>query len=247
MGRREKETGGAGRRTLLLLVAGLMLLALGVRTLPQWSRVIEGGRAVVSDPDASYADDVEMDGARIAPVVTWGINPGQAIAVDENVPRLSELDPGERATAEQAFRYMDLKPGQAIQGTPIDVAFIGSCTNGRISDLREAARVAKGRRVAANVRALVVPGSEEVKRQAEAEGLHELFIAAGFQWRDAGCSMCLAMNDDRLAPQERCASTSNRNFEGRQGQGGRTHLVSPAMAAAVAIAGHFVDVRTLDV
>ncbi len=221
----------------------------GRRFAPQgdaFERAVDWWRSVVSDPDASYADDVEMDGARIAPVVTWGINPGQAIAVDENVPRLSELDPGERATAEQAFRYMDLKPGQAIQGTPIDVAFIGSCTNGRISDLREAARVAKGRRVAANVRALVVPGSEEVKRQAEAEGLHELFIAAGFQWREAGCSMCLAMNPDKLIGREICASSSNRNFRGRQGSPtGRTLLMSPAMVAAAAVEGRVTDVREL--
>jgi 3-isopropylmalate/(R)-2-methylmalate dehydratase large subunit len=221
----------------------------GRRFAPQgdaFERAVDWWRSVVSDPDAAYADDVEMDGARIAPLVTWGINPGQAIAVDENVPRLSELDPGERATAEQAFRYMDLKPGQSIQGTPIDVAFIGSCTNGRLSDLREAARVAKGRRVAADVRALVVPGSEEVKRQAEAEGLHELFIAAGFQWREAGCSMCLAMNPDKLVGREICASSSNRNFRGRQGSPtGRTLLMSPAMVAAAAVEGRVTDVREL--
>ena len=211
-----------------------------------FERAVSWWRSIASDPDAEYADQVEIEGAHIPPSVTWGINPGQAIGVDEKIPTLAELQGGDRSTAEEAFRFMDLKPGQPIQGTPIDVAFIGSCTNGRLSDLREAARVARGRRVAANVRALVVPGSEEVKRRAEAEGLHEIFLAAGFQWREAGCSMCLAMNPDKLIGREICASSSNRNFRGRQGSPtGRTLLMSPAMVAAAAVEGRVSDVREL--
>jgi len=179
-------------------------------------------------------------------MVTWGINPGQAIAVNEIIPRLSEFDASDRGTAEEAFGYMDLQPGQRIEGTPIQVAFIGSCTNGRLSDLREAARVARGRQVSPNVRALVVPGSEQVRRQAEAEGLHEIFSEAGFQWREPGCSMCLAMNPDKLVDREICASSSNRNFRGRQGSPrGRTLLMSPAMVAAAALEGRVRDVRGL--
>jgi len=209
-----------------------------------FERAVAWWASLASDADAVYADEVEIDAQEIAPTVTWGIHPGHALGVDERLPLPEQLDPEDRAAAERAFAYMDLRPGEPIAGTPIDVAFIGSCTNGRLSDLREAARVLDGRRVAARVRALAVPGSEEVKRQAEAEGLDAVFRAAGFEWREAGCSMCLAMNPDKLKPGERCASTSNRNFEGRQGPGGRTHLVSPVMAAAAAIAGHFVDIRT---
>jgi 3-isopropylmalate/(R)-2-methylmalate dehydratase large subunit len=202
--------------------------------------------SMASDPDAVYADEVEIDASAIAPTVTWGINPGQAIGVDERVPRLSEVAPDERAGVEEALHHMDLRPGEPIAGTPIDVAFIGSCTNGRIEDLREAARVVRGRRVANGVRALAVPGSERVKKQAEAEGLDAVFRAAGFEWRDAGCSMCLAMNPDKLIGREICASSSNRNFRGRQGSPtGRTLLMSPAMVAAAACAGRVTDVREL--
>jgi 3-isopropylmalate/(R)-2-methylmalate dehydratase large subunit len=176
--------------------------------------------------------------------VSWGINPGQNISIDERLPSPADAPAGERASLEEAYSYMSLKPGEPIEGTPVQVAFIGSCTNGRISDLREAARVARTGRVAPGVKALVVPGSQAVARQAEAEGLHEVFRAAGFEWRLAGCSMCLAMNPDKLVDREICASSSNRNFKGRQGSPtGRTLLMSPAMVAAAAIAGHVVDVR----
>ncbi len=211
-----------------------------------FERAVDWWRSIASDADASYADEVEIDAAEIAPTVTWGINPGQAIAVDERIPKLSEVDPGDRATAEEALCYMDLRPGHPIAETPIDVAFIGSCTNGRLSDLREAARVARGRQVSPGVRALVVPGSEKVRAQAEAEGLDEIFTQAGFEWRAAGCSMCLAMNPDRLVGREICASSSNRNFRGRQGSPtGRTLLMSPAMVAAAAVSGRVTDVREL--
>jgi 3-isopropylmalate/(R)-2-methylmalate dehydratase large subunit len=211
-----------------------------------FDRAVVWWQSMASDPDAGYADQVEIDGGSIAPTVTWGTNPGQGIGVDERIPRLEQLEEGDRSTAEQAFAYMDLHPGERIEGTRIDVAFIGSCTNGRLSDLREAARVARGRHVAAGVRALVVPGSESVKRQAEAEGLHEVFLAAGFQWREPGCSMCLAMNPDKLVGREICASSSNRNFRGRQGSPmGRTLLMSPAMVASAAVEGSVVDVRRL--
>ncbi|MFQ5696712.1 MAG: 3-isopropylmalate dehydratase large subunit [Myxococcota bacterium] len=209
-----------------------------------FERACKWWREIASGPDASYDDRVEIAGDRIAPTVTWGIHPGQAIAIDESIPQLRDLPDADRATAEEALRYMDLQPGHPIAGTPIDVAFIGSCTNGRLSDLREAARVARGRRVAAGVRALVVPGSEQVRCAAEAEGLHEVFQAAGFQWREAGCSMCLAMNPDKLIGREVCASSSNRNFKGRQGSpSGRTLLMSPAMVAAAAVEGRVVDAR----
>jgi 3-isopropylmalate/(R)-2-methylmalate dehydratase large subunit len=211
-----------------------------------FERAVEWWRSMASDADADYDDRVALDGGSIAPMVTWGINPGQAIGVDEKMPRLEDLPEDERAVAEEAFAHMDLRPGDPIEGTPIDVAFIGSCTNGRLSDLREAARVAKGRRVAAGVRTLVVPGSEEVKRRAEEEGLDEIFRAAGFAWREAGCSMCLAMNPDKLVGREICASTSNRNFKGRQGSPtGRTLLMSPAMVAAAALNGRVTDARGL--
>ncbi|MFN7953894.1 MAG: 3-isopropylmalate dehydratase large subunit [bacterium] len=211
-----------------------------------WDKAVAWWKSIASDGDASYDDDVELPGAEIAPTVTWGINPGQALGVDEKLPRPDELPDGERSTAREAYEFMSLEPGKPIAGTPIDVAFIGSCTNSRISDLREAARVAKGRRVASGVRALVVPGSQAVKNAAEAEGLHEVFRAAGFEWREPGCSMCLAMNPDKLKGREMCASSSNRNFKGRQGSPtGRTLLMSPAMVAAAAVAGKVADVREM--
>ncbi len=182
----------------------------------------------------------------LAPQVSWGTNPGMVVPVDGAVPDPSDFDdPADREAAERALHYMALEPGTRIQEIEVDRVFIGSCTNARIEDLREAASVVAGKRVHERVRALVVPGSAGVKRQAEEEGLDRVFEAAGFEWRRAGCSMCLGMNPDILQPGERCASTSNRNFEGRQGRGGRTHLVSPAMAAATALAGHFVDIREL--
>jgi len=200
--------------------------------------------AVASDPDASYDDRVEFDGTAIAPSVSWGINPGQNAGIDECIPRASDLPDGDRAQLEEALDYMGLCQGDPIAGTPIDVAFIGSCTNGRLSDLREAARVARTGVVTTGVRALVVPGSQEVARAAEEEGLDEVFRAAGFEWREPGCSMCLAMNPDKLIGREVCASTSNRNFKGRQGSPtGRTLLMSPAMVAAAAIRGKVRDVR----
>ncbi len=200
--------------------------------------------AFASDPGAHYDDVVTLDGAAIEPSVTWGIHPGQNIGVNELVPTPAGARDEERASIEEALEYMDLTPGRPLAGTPIDVAFIGSCTNGRISDLREAARVARTGHVKEGVRALVVPGSQAVQRQAEEEGLHEIFTAHGFQWREPGCSMCLAMNPDKLIGREICASSSNRNFKGRQGSPtGRTLLMSPAMVAAAAIAGKVVDVR----
>ncbi|HEX2796594.1 MAG TPA: 3-isopropylmalate dehydratase large subunit [Immundisolibacter sp.] len=204
-------------------------------------------RELVSDPDARFDRVVEIDAASLVPQVTWGTSPEMVLPVDGRVPDpAAETDPARAEGMRLALSYMDLKAGTPLADITIDKVFIGSCTNGRIEDFRAAAAVLKGRKVADNVRlALAVPGSGLVKRQAEAEGLDEIFRAAGFEWREAGCSMCLAMNADRLEPGERCASTSNRNFEGRQGQGGRTHLVSPAMAAAAAVAGHFVDVRQL--
>ncbi len=211
-----------------------------------WEEAVAWWKSLASDPDAIYDDRVVFDAAEIAPTITWGITPGQAIAVDEPIPRPEDLPESERALAEEAYAYMDLKPGEPILGTPVDVCFIGSCTNGRLSDLREAAKVVKGRRVAAGVKAFVVPGSEQVKQQAEQEGLHEIFQAAGFEWRQPGCSMCLAMNPDKLVGRQLSASSSNRNFKGRQGSAsGRTLLMSPAMVAAAAVSGKIVDVRTL--
>ena len=210
----------------------------------EWDKALAHWRTLNSDADAAFDKVVEIDASRIAPQVTWGTNPGMVTAVSGSVP-----DPATAKTAAdgksiaRALEYMGLQPGTPIEDITINVAFIGSCTNSRIEDLREAARVAEGYHVAPNVRALVVPGSQEIKRMAEREGLDKIFLKAGFEWREAGCSMCLAMNADVLSPGERCASTSNRNFEGRQGRGGRTHLVSPAMAAAAAIAGHFTDIR----
>jgi 3-isopropylmalate/(R)-2-methylmalate dehydratase large subunit len=201
-------------------------------------------RASASDPGARFDERVELAGREIAPTVTWGINPGQAIGVDEALPLLSQVPDAERAGFAEACEFMGFAPGQKVAGTKIDVAFVGSCTNGRISDLREAARVARRGKVAPGVRALIVPGSQQVAKQAAAEGLPEIFRSAGFQWREAGCSMCLAMNPDKLQGRELCASSSNRNFKGRQGSPtGRTLLMSPAMVVAAALAGRVVDVR----
>ncbi|MCX7126349.1 3-isopropylmalate dehydratase large subunit [Aeromonas sp.] len=203
-------------------------------------------RSLKSDEGAQFDAEVVLDAADIAPQVTWGTNPGQVIAVNEPIPAPESFsDLMEQQSARKALAYMDLQPGQKLSDVAIDKVFIGSCTNSRIEDLRAAAAIARGRKVAAGVQALVVPGSEQVKAQAEAEGLDKIFIEAGFEWRLPGCSMCLAMNNDRLQPGERCASTSNRNFEGRQGRAGRTHLVSPAMAAAAAVTGRFADIRAL--
>ncbi|WP_429176071.1 3-isopropylmalate dehydratase large subunit [Aeromonas salmonicida] len=203
-------------------------------------------QSLKSDQGARFDAEVILDAADIAPQVTWGTNPGQVIAVNEPIPAPESFsDPMEQQSARKALAYMDLQPGQKLTDVAIDKVFIGSCTNSRIEDLRAAAAIARGRKVAAGVQALVVPGSEQVKAQAEAEGLDKIFLEAGFEWRLPGCSMCLAMNNDRLQPGERCASTSNRNFEGRQGRAGRTHLVSPAMAAAAAVTGRFADIRAL--
>jgi 3-isopropylmalate/(R)-2-methylmalate dehydratase large subunit len=211
-----------------------------------WDEAVDRWRALPSDPDATFDRVVELDVSELAPQVSWGTNPGMVVPVDGVVPDPADFDdPAERDATERALAYMDLDPGTQIQDIEVDRVFIGSCTNARIEDLREAASVVAGKRVHPRVRALVVPGSAGVKRQAEEEGLDRVFETAGFEWRRAGCSMCLGMNPDILQPGERCASTSNRNFEGRQGRGGRTHLVSPAMAAATALAGHFVDVREL--
>lgn len=213
-----------------------------------WDEAVAYWKTLKSDDDATFDATVTINAADIAPQVTWGTNPGQVIAIDQIVPLLNSFnDPVERASAEKALAYMGLSEGINLTDVAIDKVFIGSCTNSRIEDLRAAAEIAKGHKVASHVQAIVVPGSGPVKAQAEAEGLDKIFIEAGFEWRLPGCSMCLAMNNDRLNPGERCASTSNRNFEGRQGRGGRTHLVSPAMAAAAAINGHFADIRTFAV
>ena len=205
---------------------------------------VEEWRGLGTDPEAKYDTVVNIDGAALEPFVTWGTNPGMVAPVTGRVPDPASFeDPGDRESAERALIYMDLEPDTPMQEVKIDRVFLGSCTNSRIEDLRAAAEVAKGRKVAEGVYAMVVPGSNAIKRQAEEEGLDGIFRDAGFDWREAGCSMCLGMNPDVLQPGERCASTSNRNFEGRQGKGGRTHLVSPQMAAAAAIAGHFVDIR----
>jgi 3-isopropylmalate/(R)-2-methylmalate dehydratase large subunit len=211
-----------------------------------WERALEGWRALRSDDEAVFVANVDVDVSALKPQVTWGTNPGMVAPVDGLVPDPSDYDdPSQREAVERALRYMALEPGTPLAEIRVDRVFIGSCTNARIEDLRAAAGVVAGRRVSNGVRAMVVPGSARVKRQAEDEGLDRVFVDAGFEWRRAGCSMCLGMNPDVLAPGERCASTSNRNFEGRQGRGGRTHLVSPPMAAAAAIAGRFVDVREL--
>ncbi len=214
----------------------------------QWDQAVQYWSTLFSDEGAHFDAVVELNAADIKPQVTWGTSPEMVVAIDDRVPDPSiEADPVRREGWERALKYMDLKPNTPITDIPVDRVFIGSCTNSRIEDLRIAASVVKGHKKADSVKqALVVPGSGLVKAQAEAEGLDQIFIAAGFEWREPGCSMCLAMNADRLEPGERCASTSNRNFEGRQGAGGRTHLVSPAMAAAAGIAGHFVDVATIN-
>jgi 3-isopropylmalate/(R)-2-methylmalate dehydratase large subunit len=205
---------------------------------------VERWRSLPTDEDASFGTEVEIDASGIAPMVTWGTNPGMVVEVTDVVPDPAQLDsPADREAAERALHYMALEPGTRMQEIPLDRVFIGSCTNSRIGDLREAASMIEGRRAAGTLRAMVVPGSQQVKAQAEEEGLDDVFRSAGFEWRSAGCSMCLGMNPDILAEGERCASTSNRNFEGRQGKGGRTHLVSPKMAAAAAIEGRFVDIR----
>ena len=211
-----------------------------------WERVVTEWRSFASDPDASYDTHIVVDVTELAPQVTWGTNPGMVVPVTSTVPDPASFsDPDDRDASERALSYMGLRPGQPIEEISVDRVFIGSCTNSRIEDLRAAAEIVRGHTVNARVTALVVPGSAKVRRQAEAEGLDRIFLDAGFEWRLAGCSMCLGMNPDVLAPGERCASTSNRNFEGRQGRGGRTHLVSPQMAAAAALYGHFVDVRAL--
>ncbi len=209
-----------------------------------WEKSVAYWRTLKSDDDAVFDKEITIDAANLPPLVTWGTSPQDVISITGNVPDPSALtDEARRRATERALDYMGLTAGTPMQEVTIDRVFIGSCTNSRIEDLRAAAQVAQGRKVAATVSAMVVPGSGLVKQQAEEEGLDKVFIEAGFDWREPGCSMCLAMNADKLAPGERCASTSNRNFEGRQGRGGRTHLVSPAMAAAAAIAGHFIDIR----
>ena len=211
----------------------------------QFTRAVARWRGLATDAGASYDARVTLDASRIAPQVTWGTNPGMVAEITARVPDPADFATvAERQAVERALVYMDLQPGTPLAGLPIDRVFIGSCTNARIEDLRSAAGVVRGRRVAPQVRALVVPGSQQVKAQAEAEGLDRVFRDAGFEWRNSGCSMCLGMNADILASGERCAATSNRNFEGRQGRGGRTHLMSPAMAAAAGVAGHLVDIRS---
>lgn len=213
----------------------------------QWEEAVANWKELVSDADAEFDKVVEIDGASIMPQVSWGTSPEMVLPVDASVPDpAQEADPVKKSGIERALQYMGLTAGQKITDISVDRVFIGSCTNSRIEDIRAAAEVAKGRQVASSViQAMVVPGSGQVKAQAEAEGLDKILVEAGFEWREPGCSMCLAMNADKLGNGEHCASTSNRNFEGRQGYGGRTHLVSPAMAAAAAVAGHFIDVRDL--
>jgi 3-isopropylmalate/(R)-2-methylmalate dehydratase large subunit len=209
----------------------------------EWERSVEYWHTLATDEGAVFDKVVEIDAAQLCPFVTWGTNPGMVAPVTGRVPDASRLKDGERRATELALQYMGLEAGKRIEDIGVDRVFIGSCTNSRIEDLRAAARVARGHHVSPKVRAMVVPGSQTVKRVAEQEGLHRIFLEAGFEWRESGCSMCLGMNPDILQPGERCASTSNRNFEGRQGRGGRTHLVSPMMAAAAAIEGHFTDIR----
>ncbi|MGI8493645.1 MAG: aconitase family protein, partial [Acidimicrobiales bacterium] len=212
-----------------------------------WERALEDWRALATDADASFDTEVTVEASALSPYVSWGTNPGQVLPISATVPDPDSFeDPSARDAARRALDYMGLTPGTALRDVRVDTVFIGSCTNGRIEDLRSAASVLSGRRVAPKIRGLVVPGSGPVKAQAEAEGLDRVFIDAGFEWRNPGCSMCLAMNPDKLAPGERSASTSNRNFEGRQGRGGRTHLVSPAVAAATAVAGHLASPADLD-
>jgi 3-isopropylmalate/(R)-2-methylmalate dehydratase large subunit len=210
----------------------------------EWEETLARWRSLPSDPGAHYDKVLEVDASKLSPFVTWGTNPGMVVAVSGRVPQLSDMKTdADRHAAERMLDYMGLQPGTRVEEISVDRVFIGSCTNSRLEDLRAAARVARGHHVNPKVRAMVVPGSQAVKRKAEQEGLDRIFQDAGFEWRESGCSMCLGMNPDILQPGERCASTSNRNFEGRQGRGGRTHLVSPMMAAAAAIAGHFTDIR----
>ena len=210
----------------------------------EWETAVAAWKALATDPGARFDRELEIQAEELAPFVTWGTNPGMVVPVTATVPYpAASHSAAERSAWERALEYMALEPGKAIEELAIDRVFIGSCTNSRIEDLRSAAKVVSGYHVHPTVRAMVVPGSQQVKKQAEAEGLDEVFRAAGFEWREPGCSMCLGMNPDILQPGERCASTSNRNFEGRQGRGGRTHLVSPMMAAAAAVSGHFTDVR----
>lgn len=211
-----------------------------------WEQAVAYWKTLKSDDDAVFDSVVTLDAAALPPIVTWGTSPQDVVSVAGAVPNPDDVaDEQKKAAMQRSLDYMGLKAGTNIKDIPIDRIFIGSCTNGRIEDLRAAAEVLKGKKVASSVNAMIVPGSGLVKEQAEAEGLDKIFIEAGCEWREPGCSMCLGMNPDQLKPQERCASTSNRNFEGRQGRQGRTHLVSPAMAAAAAIAGHFVDVREI--
>jgi 3-isopropylmalate/(R)-2-methylmalate dehydratase large subunit len=220
----------------------------GRRFCPQgaaWDEAVAHWRTLPTDPGATYDRELHIDAATLAPAVTWGTSPGMTTTIDATVPTLDDAtDESDKISFTRAYEYMGLNPGTKIEDIKIDTVFLGSCTNGRIEDLRAAAAIVKGHHIATSIRALVVPGSQAVKRQAESEGLDEVFKTAGFEWREPGCSMCLGMNPDILQPGERCASTSNRNFEGRQGRGGRTHLVSPQMAAAAAITGHFTDIRT---
>ena len=214
---------------------------------PAWERALDDWRSLVTDTGATFDKEVALDATALTPFVSWGTNPGQVVPIGEQIPSPDSFgEPTARDAAQRALTYMGLTAGTAVRDIPVDTVFIGSCTNGRIEDLRAAAAVLEGRRVAGSVRALVVPGSGAVKAQAEAEGLDKVFESAGFEWRNPGCSMCLAMNPDKLSPGERAASTSNRNFEGRQGRGGRTHLVSPAVAAATAVAGRFAAPADLD-
>ena len=209
-----------------------------------WARSVEEWSRLATDPGASFDHRIQIDAGALGPQVTWGTSPGMTADITERVPDPADApSEAERQSCQRALDYMGLRPGTPLAGLKVDRVFLGSCTNARIEDLREAAEVARGRRVAAGVRAMVVPGSQQVKLAAEREGLDRIFTEAGFEWRNPGCSMCLGMNDDILGPGERCASTSNRNFEGRQGRGGRTHLVSPVMAVAAAVEGHLVDVR----
>jgi 3-isopropylmalate/(R)-2-methylmalate dehydratase large subunit len=217
-----------------------MSIEAGAPSGARWEEALSDWRGLVTDEGATFDSTVRIDTSSLAPHVTWGTNPAQVVPIGGSVPHPDELvEPSAREAATRALEYMGLVPGTALRDVAVDTVFIGSCTNSRIEDLREAAQVLGGRQVREGLRALVVPGSHRVKAQAEAEGLDKVFIAAGFEWREPGCSMCLAMNPDKLSVGERCASTSNRNFEGRQGRGGRTHLVSPAVAAATAVAGHF--------
>jgi 3-isopropylmalate/(R)-2-methylmalate dehydratase large subunit len=219
----------------------------GRRFSPQgtaWDEAVAHWKTLPTDEGATFDREMHIDAATLAPAVTWGTSPGMHATIDGNVPTLDEApSEADKKSFAKAYEYMDLKPGMPMDQIKIDTVFLGSCTNGRIEDLRAAAAVVKGHHIASKIRAMVVPGSQQVKRQAEEEGLDTIFKSAGFEWREPGCSMCLGMNPDILQPGERCASTSNRNFEGRQGRGGRTHLVSPEMAAAAAITGHFTDIR----